>query len=192
MPITPEQFKTEWLAVSEEYRLNEAVVANWAWNDNERRRNERRLPPRGQVTNDDITRAAERALFDIAEDLKLGITWECPPIEGTRRKLDAVLFSDSKDGPRTPEVAWEHENNRQNCDDEVTRLREYGAPLSVLVTYLRPYRTKTDRVGDWLPTFHREFGITEVGEKQFLVIFAAVDGEWRFYEYQRARFVELH
>ncbi|MCX6842960.1 MAG: hypothetical protein NTX53_11835 [candidate division WOR-3 bacterium] len=191
MPITPEQFKAEWFAVSEKYHLSEAVVANWAWDDNEGRRNEGRLPPCGQVTNDDITRMAERALFDVAEALRLGVTWECPPSEGRRIALDAVLFGESKDGSRSPEVAYEHENCREKCADEVARLMTYRAPLlSVLVTYLRPLKTP-DRVDKWLPKYKTWFERAAVSGGEFLVIFATVMGDWEFYRYQPTGFQKL-
>jgi hypothetical protein len=190
MPITPEQFKTEWLAVSEKYRLRETVVANWVWDDNEGRRNEGRLPPCGQVTNDDVTRMAERALFDVADALKLGITWECPRIQSTRIALDAVLFSESKGGSRTPEVAYEHENCREKCADEVARLMTYRAPLSVLVTYLRPLETP-DRVDKWLPKYKTWFERAAVSGREFLVIFAMVSGDWEFYRYLPTGFQKI-
>jgi hypothetical protein len=192
MPITPEQFKAAWLAVSEKHRLSKTVVANFAFNVNGGRRNEGRLPRRGHVTNGDITRIAERVLFDVAEGLKLGTTWEWPPIKGNRRALDAVLFAESKDGTRTPEVAWEHENNVGKCEEEIARFITYRAPLSVLVTYLWVKETP-NLAKKWLPDYQKWFERRPVEGREFLVIFATVKGEWEFYRYhQPTGFKEMH
>lgn len=104
--------------------------------------------------------------------------------------MDAVLFSEAEDGTRTPEVAWEHENNVEGdgCETEIRNLNASSAPLRVLVTYPRPDRPQHD-ASYWLN--HFALMVAEQADKQFVVVFGMKDGAWRFYRHMRAGFEEM-
>jgi len=189
MSVTTEQFVAAFRIAANRHRMGDAVVENWRWLDKEsKQRDERHVPPSGQVTTEDLTRVSQRVLFEVADLLGLDVTWECPPTGDSSKRLDAVLFQSST---RRIEVAWEHESLRECCDDEIGRLRSYQAPLSVLVTYLCPYKTKTDSALEWLHKYKSWFEQAPVDDRAFLVIFATVAGGWEFYQYRPDGFQRL-
>ena len=145
--MKPEVFKQAWDEVAARHDYKQAIVANWAWNRHELRpRNSRGLPARGHLTQDDLTRLSQHVLEEVAVELGLGITWECPldVNDGRSTGIDAVLFQEADDGTRRPIVAWEHENVIQNIDDELAHLVSYAPPLMVLVTYPNPRHASQD------------------------------------------------
>ncbi|HTW90831.1 MAG TPA: hypothetical protein VMH22_03905 [bacterium] len=185
MPVTYEQFKNAFIAAADRYRLGDAVRENWVWLESDRKDRDRvtQLPPRGQVTTDDLTRSSQRVLFDVADALGLDVTWECPPGHDSTQKLDAALFGRAS---RLPEVAWEHANLIKNGPGDARKLLLYPVPLRVLATYPTPEEPNSlsQLVGEC------NHIVPHQPKSSFLIILGMPDGTWQFRSRQPSGFEE--
>lgn len=178
--ISPEQFKETFLQVVKDVN-NEAELARLFY-----------LQPYRQYTDFMLN----TLLPPIAAQLNLKVYREYFQLDAIfYEEIDNVNFQAAQNYAKYIAIAFEHENEIRNSQEEANRLTIYNTPLKILVTYpsnqnqINQKLNMYARITAWADIFS-DFSTL----RKQLVIFGRLNGQeirWDFYVYRDGGFVQI-